>query len=94
MNITTSITVVAGTVSAEAKPLPQAVTDGLDTIRLWVQLIGGSVAVIALMVLFIGLFFAHRHGHGQEFIGKAMWWLVGALGFGLAAVIAPIFLSM
>ncbi|WP_343320557.1 TrbC/VirB2 family protein (plasmid) [Arthrobacter sp. TMP15] len=94
MNIITSITVFAGNLSAEAKPLPQEVTNGLDTIKSWVQIIGGSIAVIGLMMLFVGLFFAHKHGHGQEFMGKAGWWLVGAMGFGLAAVIAPIFLSM
>ena len=94
MNITTRVTVFAGNLNAEAKPLPQEVTDGLDTIKSWVQIIGGSIAVIGLMMLFVGLFFAHKHGHGQEFMGKAGWWLVGAMGFGLAAVIAPIFLSM
>lgn len=94
MSIITSITLFAGNITAEAKPLPQGVTDGLDTIKLWVQLIGGSVAVVGLMWLFIGLFFAHKRGHGEEFMSKAGWWLVGAMGFGLAAVIAPVFLSM
>ncbi len=94
MNITTRVTVFAGNLNAEAKPLPQEVINGLDTIKSWVQIIGGSIAVIGLMMLFIGLFFAHKHGHGQEFMGKAGWWIVGAMGFGLAAVIAPIFLSM
>ncbi len=94
MSITTRVTVFVGNLTAEAKPLPQEVTNGLDTIKSWVQIIGGSIAVIGLMMLFVGLFFAHKHGHGQEFMGKAGWWLVGAMGFGLAAVIAPIFLSM
>ena len=94
MSIITRATVFAGNLSAEAKPLPQEVINGLDTIKSWVQIIGGSIAVIGLMMLFVGLFFAHKHGHGQEFMGKAGWWLVGAMGFGLAAVIAPIFLSM
>ncbi|MEO8223142.1 MAG: hypothetical protein ABI563_20455 [Specibacter sp.] len=94
MSIITRVTVFAGNLSAEAKPLPQEVINGLDTIKSWVQIIGGSIAVIGLMMLFVGLFFAHKHGHGQEFMGKAGWWLVGAMGFGLAAVIAPIFLSM
>ena len=94
MSIITRVTVFVGNVTAEAKPLPQAVKDGLDTIRNWVQLVGSSIAVIGLMMLFIGLFFAHKHGHGQEFMGKAGWWLVGAMGFGLAAAIAPIFLNM
>lgn len=94
MSIITTATVYTGTLFAEAAPLPQAVTDGLDTLKAWVQIIGGSIAVIGLMMLFIGLFFAHRNGHGQEFMSKAGWWLVGAMGFGLAAVIAPVFLSM
>ena len=94
MNIITRATVLAGNLTTEAKPLPKPVTDGLDTIRNWVQIIGGSIAVIALMILFIGLFFAHRGGQGQEFMAKAGWWLVGAMGFGLAAVIAPVFLYM
>ena len=94
MNIITRATVIAGNLSAEAKPLPKPVTDGLDTIRNWVQIIGGSIAVIALMILFIGLFFAHRGGQGQEFMGKVGWWIAGAVLFGLAGVIAPIFLSM
>ncbi len=94
MSIITNVHVFVGNLSAEAKPLPQEVINGLDTIKSWVQIIGGSIAVIGLMMLFVGLFFAHKHGHGQEFMGKAGWWLVGAMGFGLAAVIAPIFLSM
>jgi len=94
MNIITTATVVAGNLSTTAKPLPSGVQDGLDTIKLWVQLIGGSIAVVGLMCLFIGLFFAHKRGHGEEFMSKAGWWLVGAMGFGLAAVIAPVFLSM
>lgn len=94
MTVLNHLTARAVGITADARPLPQGVQDGLDTIRLWVQVIGGSVAVIGLMALFIGLFFAHRHGHGQDFMGKAGWWLVGAMGFGLAGVIAPVFLSM
>lgn len=94
MNIITTATVFAGNLTTTAKPLPQGVKDGLDTLKSWVQIIGGSIAVIGLMALFIGLFFAHKRGHGEDFMGKAGWWLVGALGFGLAAVIAPVFLSM
>lgn len=93
MSLTTTI-IATGNLVAEAKPLPKGVTDGLDTIKAWVISIGGSIAVIALIILFIGLFFAHRGGTGQEFMSKAGWWCVGAIGIGLAAVIAPIFLSM
>lgn len=79
-------------IATEAKPLPSEVQDGLDTIQMWVQIVGGSLAVIGLMILFISLFFAQRHGTGQEFLSKAGWWLAGAIGLGTAAVLAPIFL--
>lgn len=82
------------TVPFEAAPLPQGVQDGLDTVTLWVQVIGGSIAVIGLMILAIGLFFAHRGNSGSEFMGKVGWWAAGAMLFGLAAVIAPIFLGL
>lgn len=78
---------------AEPKPLPAEVTDAIDTVKLWVQGIGGGVAVIGLLILAITLFFSHRHGQGQEFMGKFGWWIAGAVLFGLAGVIAPIFLG-
>ena len=94
MSILNTIIISTGNLVTEAKPLPKGVTDGLDTIKAWTMGIGGSIAVIALIILFIGLFFAHRGGTGHEFMSKAGWWVVGAIGIGLAAVIAPVFLSM
>lgn len=82
------------TVPAAPAPLPEGVQNGLDTIIFWVQAIGGSIAVLGLMILAIGLFFAHRNGTGAEFMGKVGWWVAGALLFGLAGVIAPIFLGL
>ena len=90
--ITTKIVAAATSIQAKAKPLPPQVKDGLDTIQLWVQIIGGSIAVIALMLLGAGMWFARKHSAGEEFLSKAGWWLAGALIFGLAGVIAPIFL--
>lgn len=78
---------------SEPKPLPAEVTDALDTVKLWVQGIGGGIAVIGLLILAISLFFANRHGQGQEFMGKVGWWIAGAVLFGLAGVIAPVFLG-
>lgn len=79
---------------AEPAPLPAPVQDGIDTITNWVQIIGGGIAVIALLILFISLFFAVRGDKGQEFMQKAGWWVTGAMGFGLAGVLAPVFLGM
>lgn len=39
------------------------------------------------MILFIGLFFAHRNGRGEEFMSKAGWWLTGAIGLGLSGIL-------
>lgn len=90
----TALTALALYIAGEAKPLPQGVQDGLDTIRAWAMGIGGGLAVIALLILFIGLFFANQHGQGHQFMQKAGWWLTGAMGLGLAGVIAPIFIAM
>ena len=93
MNTLNLIATRANSIMAEPKPLPSEVTDALDTVKLWIQTIGGSIAIIGLLVLAIGLFFAHRHGAGQEFMGKLGWWMAGAVLFGIAGVIAPIFLG-
>ncbi|TYC96598.1 hypothetical protein FQ377_13805 [Arthrobacter echini] len=81
-------------VPSAPRPMPQGVQDGLDTIIFWVQTVGGSLAVVGLMVLAIGLFFAHRGGQGGEFMAKVGWWAAGASLLGLAAIIAPIFLGL
>lgn len=91
MTVFTKLTEVATMVLAEAKPLPDAVRDGLDTVLLWTRIIGGSLATLGLMILFIGLFFAHQRGRGEEFMGKAGWWLTGAIGLGTAGLLASMF---
>ncbi len=93
MNNLNLLTGRAISILAEPKPLPGEVTDAIDTVKLWVQGIGGGVAVIGLLILAISLFFANRNGQGQEFMGKVGWWIAGAVLFGLAGVIAPIFLG-
>lgn len=87
------IVAAATSLPMKAKPLPSGVKDGIDTIELWLRVIGGGLAVISLMGLGIGLWFANKHQAGEEFMKKAGWWLVGATVFGTAGVIAPIFIS-
>ena len=89
----TELSDVATNVAMAPKPLPQEVRDGLDTVILWAQIIGGSLATLGLMILFIGLFFAHRNGRGEEFMSKAGWWLTGAIGLGLSGILATLFVS-
>jgi hypothetical protein len=93
MTIPSKLTDVPARVPTEAKPLPQEVQDGLDTVILWAQIIGGSLAVLGLMILFIGLFFAHNRGRGEDFMSKAGWWLTGAIGLGTSTVLATLFVS-
>jgi hypothetical protein len=93
MNVLTKLTNVATTVGAGAKPLPPEVQDGLDTVLMWAKIIGGSLATLGLMVLFIGLFFAHQRGRGEEFMGKVGWWLTGAIGLGLASLLSGLFVG-
>ena len=93
MTVFTKFTDVATMVVAEAKPLPAPVQDGLDTVLLWAKIIGGSLAVLGLMILCIGLFFAHERGRGQEFMGKAGWWLTGAIGLGSATFLGALFVG-
>jgi hypothetical protein len=93
MNVLTKLTNVATTVGTAAKPLPPEVQDGLDTVLMWAKIIGGSLATLGLMVLFIGLFFAHQRGRGEEFMGKVGWWLTGAIGLGLASLLSGLFVG-
>lgn len=93
MTVFTKLTDVATAVVAEAKPLPGPVQDGFDTVLLWAKIIGGSLAVLGLMILFIGLFFAHQRGRGEEFMGKAGWWLTGAIGLGVAPLLGALFVG-
>lgn len=93
MNVITKINQVATAVVTEAKPLPSEVQDGLDTVILWARIIGGSLATLGLMILLIGLFFAHQRGRGEEFMGKVGWWLTGAIGLGLAPILASLFIG-
>lgn len=93
MTVFTKLTDVATMVAAEAKPLPTQAQDGLDTVLLWAKIIGGSLAGLGLMILFIGLFFAHERGRGQEFMAKTGWWLTGAIGLSISGVLATLFVG-
>lgn len=93
MTVMTKLANVATSIPMAPKPMPQEVQDGLDTVLMWTKIIGGSLAVLGLMILFIGLFFAHQRGRGEEFMGKAGWWLTGAIGLGVAGVLGALFVG-
>lgn len=93
MNILHLLSNRAAGIMAAPKPMPHEVTDAIDTVELWTQIIGGSIAGITLLFVGIGGLFAFKHGSGQEFIGKVGRWAAAAMVFGLAGVIAPIFVG-
>lgn len=86
------VNLATGTITADPAPLPSEVQDSLDTVQFWVQAIGGSLAVIGLMIIGIGLYFANRHGKGAEFMEKVGWWIAGVTILSSAAVVVPVFL--
>jgi len=93
MTVFTKLTDIATNIAMAPKPLPGPVQDGLDTVLFWAKVIGGSLATLGLMLLFIGLFFAHQRGRGEEFMGKVGWWLTGAIGLGTASLLAGLFVG-
>lgn len=80
--------------SLPTKPLcmPDQVTTVMDTAKFWTTLIGGSLAVVGLILIGIGMFFQHRRGDGGEVMKSMGWWIAGALILGTAGVIAGIFI--
>lgn len=83
----------AGVAPLAAKCLPQDVTDGLDTVKLWVWIIGGSLFGIALMGLAITMAFNHRRGEAGESVKGIGLWIAAVIVFGAATAIVQVFLG-
>lgn len=77
-----------------AKPLcmPTQVTTATDTAKLWATIIAASLAVVALILLGIGMFFQHRRGDGGDMLKALGWWIGGVTLVAGAAVIAALFI--
>jgi hypothetical protein len=80
--------------SVPAKPLclPGQVTTALDTAKFWCMLVGAGLAVVALILVGIGMFFQHRRGDGGEMLKALGWWIGGAVLISAAAGIAAVFI--
>lgn len=80
--------------SVPAKPLcmPAAMTNALDTAKLWALIIAGAMAVVALIMIGVGMWFQHSRGDGGAMLGKLGWFIGGAVLVGAAAVIAALFI--
>lgn len=71
---------------------PADFVNAMDTARFWVQIAAVALAVIALILLGIGMFFQHRRGDGGEVLKGLGWWIFGVVLVGAAAGITSIFL--
>lgn len=83
---------VMNALPAAAKPLPKEMTDALDTIKMWVGIIAGAMAVIALIMVGIGLMFAHQRQDGGQKLQSLGWWIAGCVIVATAAGLTAVFL--
>lgn len=91
-HITLTGLTVMNAVPATAKPLPQAMTDALDTVKMWVLIVAGAMAVIALIMVGIGLMFAHQRQDGGQKLQSLGWWIAGCVIVATAAGLTAVFL--
>jgi type IV secretory pathway VirB2 component (pilin) len=73
--------------------LPADATNALDTAKFWTQLIAVALAVVALILIGIGMFFSSRRGDGGEMMKSLGWWIAGVVLIGAASGIVSIFLN-
>ena len=87
------ITSVITSVHAAPYCLPPEVQNGLDTAKFWTQLVAVALAVVALILIGIGMFFSNRRGDGGEMLRSLAWWIGGVVLIGAASGIVSIFLA-
>lgn len=93
-----TLTTVVATASELVIPtaaycLPDEATNALDTARVWTVIIAAGLAVIALILVGIGMFFQHRRGDGGQVLQSLGWWIGGAILISAASGIVAIFLQ-
>ncbi|MEG2578398.1 MAG: TrbC/VirB2 family protein [Glutamicibacter sp.] len=86
--------VVQGNVMIQAAPIcpPDEMTTALDTAKFWLTIIAAGMAVVALILVGIGMFFQHRRGDGGEMLKALGWWIGGVVLVAAAAGIAAVFI--
>lgn len=72
--------------------MPGQVTTALDTAKFWCTVIGAGLAVVALIMIGIGMFFQHKRGDGGEMLKGLGWWIGGVVLVAAAAGIASVFI--
>lgn len=81
------------TVPMEPYCLPAEAINALDTAKFWTQIVAVALAVVALIMIGIGMFFSARRGDGGEMIKSLGWWIGGVVLIAAASGIVSIFLS-
>lgn len=72
--------------------MPTQVTTALDTAKFWCTVVAAGLAVVALILVGIGMFFQHRRGDGGEMLKALGWWIGGVVLVSAAAGIATVFI--
>ncbi|MEV7574364.1 TrbC/VirB2 family protein [Pseudarthrobacter sp. NPDC089323] len=72
--------------------MPNQVTTALDTAKLWCTVVGAGLAVVALIMIGIGMFFQHKRGDAGEMLKSLGWWIGGVVLVSAAAGIAAVFI--
>lgn len=77
-----------------AKPLclPDQMSTALDTGKLWATIIAAGLAVVALIMVGIGMFFQQNRGDGGDMLKKLGFWIAGCVLVAAASGIAAIFI--
>ncbi|MDJ0336599.1 TrbC/VirB2 family protein [Salinibacterium sp. G-O1] len=88
-----SIAAAIPTVPMAPYCLPADAVNALDTAKFWTQLIAVALAIVALILIGIGMFFSSRRGDGGEMIKSLGWWIGGVVLIAAASGIVAIFLS-
>ena len=72
--------------------LPADAQNALDTAKFWTQLVAVALAVVALIMVGIGMFFQHRRGDGGQMLSALGWWIGGVVLIAAASGIVSLFL--
>lgn len=86
-------TYVSTSLAFEPYCLPADAQNALDTAKFWTQIVAVAMAVIALIMIGIGMFFSSRRGDGGEMLRSLAWWIAGVVLIAAASGIVAIFLT-
>lgn len=94
MTVIAELVTTLGPVFTAPYCLPAEATNALDTAKFWTQTVAVALAVVALIMVGIGMFFQHRRGDGGEMLKALGWWIAGVVLISAAAGIVSIFLTV